>query len=208
MKRLLHIIASPRGDDSRTLQASGAFLDEFKATHRDWAIDALDVTKEDLPSLTSKRVDGKYVLLGGGELYGDLKEAWEEIIEHINRFLAADGYLVSTPMWNFGIPYPLKQYIDVIVQPKYLFRYTDHGVEGFAKGKKMVVISSRGGEYVTPEGQRFDHVDPYLRDIFGFVGITDITFIHAEPMDAMGIAVQRQKLEEACGRAKQAAQTF
>ena len=62
MKKLFHIIASPRGEDSRTLQVTGEFLDEFKKTHPDWVIDELDVTKDQLPSLTLKRVDGKYVL--------------------------------------------------------------------------------------------------------------------------------------------------
>ncbi|MDV6342950.1 FMN-dependent NADH-azoreductase [Nitrosomonas sp. Is37] len=208
MKKLLHIIATPRGMDSRTLQISRVFLDAFKQSHSEWVIEELDLTKEQLPSLTMKRVDGKYVLLGGKELYGDLKEAWEEIIAHIERFLSADAYLLSTPMWNFNIPYPLKHYIDIIVQPKYLFRYTDSGVEGLVKDRKMVVITSRGGDY-TPESpsRDFDFQEPYLRTIFGFVGLIDIRFIIAQPMD-MDVDLQKARIEEAKTKAASVAKEF
>ncbi len=196
MSRLLHIIASPREEESRTLQVSEVFLKSFLEKHPNWTVDSLNLMKEEIPDLSMKRVDGKYVLIEGKDLFGDLKESWEDILAQINRFLSADLILISTPMWNFHIPYMLKHYIDVIVQPKYLFQYTETGVEGLAKGKKMVVITSRGGQYVSKEELSFDFQEPYLRTIFGFVGIKDITFIKAEPMD-MGIDVQKQKLQEA-----------
>jgi FMN-dependent NADH-azoreductase len=207
MKKLLHIIASPRGDESRTLRVSETFLDAFGETHPDWVVEPLDLSKEDLPSLTVKRVDGKYVLLEGRELHGVLKEAWHDIVQHIGRFLSADGYLISTPMWNFTIPYMLKQYIDIIVQPKYLFRYTPTGVEGLVKGRKMVVIASRGGEYVSPQAKNFDFQEPYLRTIFGYVGITDMTFITAQPVD-MGQELQEQKIKEAQALAQEIGARF
>ncbi|HLD82724.1 MAG TPA: NAD(P)H-dependent oxidoreductase, partial [Candidatus Omnitrophota bacterium] len=123
--------------------------------------------------------------------------------------LSADTYLITTPMWNFSTPYPLKQYIDLIVQPKYLFRYTDKGVEGLAKNKRMVVISSRGGDY-SPQSpfHTYDFQEPYLRAIFGFVGITDIAFINAQPMDASGQEVQNKKIEEAKMLARNIAESF
>ncbi len=205
MGRLLHIIASPREEQSRTLQVSEAFLKPFKDKHPEWLIDELNLAKEALPDLSMKRVDGKYVLLQGKDLFGDLKEGWEDMIQHIQRFLLADVYLISSPMWNFHIPYKLKHYIDVIVQPKYLFRYTENGVEGLAKNKKMIVVCSRGGQYTTPETQALDFQEPYLKRVFGFVGITDITFIKAEPMD-MGLEIQAQKIQEAKALASQLAE--
>lgn len=197
MKRLLHIIATPRGEDSRTLKVSKVFLEEFKKKYSQCKIDELNLFEKTSPSITVKMVNGKYVLLGGGELSGELKKAWKEIEIEIGRFLSADGYLISTPMWNFGIPYVLKHYIDIIIQPKYLFQYTEKGVEGLVKNKKMVVVTSRGGDYGPQSGfQKFDFQEPYLRTIFGFVGITDITFINAQPMDALGQKVQDEKLNE------------
>jgi len=208
MKKLMHIIASPRGDDSRTLKVSKLFMDGFRKKYPGCEIDELNVTTESLPALTIKMIYGKYVLLSGKELTEDLKDAWKAIVRHIERFLSADSYLISAPMWNFSIPYPLKQYIDIIIQPKYLFRYTDTGVEGLAKNKKMLVITSRGGDYGSESPfHAYDFQEPYLRAIFGFVGITDMTFIHAQPMD-MGAELQNKKIEEAKVLASKAAEKF
>ncbi|MBF0485847.1 MAG: NAD(P)H-dependent oxidoreductase [Candidatus Omnitrophica bacterium] len=207
MKKLLHIVATPRGKDSRTLEVSGEFLDVFKEKHGDWVVEELDLSKETLPSLSVKRVDGKYVVLSGKELSGELKESWEEIVAHIEKFLSADAYLISTPMWNFSIPYMLKHYIDIIIQPKYLFRYTTTGVEGLVKGKKMLVVASRGGDYSAEPMHSADFQEPYLRAIFGLVGIKDIDFIVAQPMD-MGPALSGPNLLKAQALARQAAARF
>lgn len=207
MKKLLHIIATPREDESRTLQVSNSFLEVFKDKHPDWAIEELNLFKEELPSLTLKRVDGKYILLGGKDLSGEFKEAWEGIVSHIERFLSADAYLISAPMWNFSIPYKLKHYIDIIVQPKYLFRYTEKGPEGLVKGKKMAVITSRGGDYSAGGTRQYDMQEPYLRAVFGFVGIADISFVNAQPMD-MGPGLQKEKTEEARAVARRTAESF
>lgn len=202
MKRLLHIIAAPRGEESRTLRVSTAFLSAFLKKYPSCRVDELNLWKEKLPPLSVEVVKGKYVLLGGGDLSGRLKDAWKDVVSQIERFLSAEIYLLSTPMWNFHIPYVLKHYIDVIVQPKYLFRYTETGVDGLAKGRKMIVITSRGGDYRPGSPfQSYDCLEPYLKTIFGFVGITDITFINAQPMDAAGPDVAKAEL----GRAEEMA---
>jgi len=208
MKKLLHIIATPRGGESRTLKISGVFLDNFKKKYPDCGIDELNVSTEVLPSLTVQVVEGKYALLGGRDLTGKLKDAWKDVEKHIARFLAADIYLISTPMWNFGIPYTLKQYIDVIAQPKYLFRYTEKGPEGLVKNRKMVVITTRGGDYsVGSPMHSYDHQEPYIRTLFGFVGITDITFIKAEPLD-MSQDLAQKMIEAASVKAANAASSL
>src|SRR2546422_9998557 len=149
MKKMLHIIATPREDESRTLRISEAFLEVFRSKHPDWVVEDLNLSKEALPPLTMKRVDGKYLLLEGKELYGELREGWNEIIAHINRFLSASAYLISTPMWNFTVPYMLKHYIDIIVQPNFLFKYTNTGSEGLVIDRKMIVLASYGGQYLS-----------------------------------------------------------
>ncbi len=115
--KLLHIIATPREEESRTLKVTDAFFEGLEKNDPDCKVDTLDVTKVKLPALTVKAISGKYVLLGGKDLPDDLKPAWEDIIKHIEKFLSADGYVISAPMWNFSIPYYLKDYIDVILQP-------------------------------------------------------------------------------------------
>ncbi len=196
--KILHIIATPRLEESRTLKVTETFLKTLKQKHPDYQIDELNLFKEQLPDITAKNVDGKLLLLGGGNLDADLKSAWRDIEKHIERFLNSDLYLISTPMWNFNIPYVLKHYIDIIVQPKYTFHYTANGPQGLLKNKKLVVIASRGGDYSpgTPSEQ-FDLQEPYLRKIFGLIGLTDISFIVAQPMDAMGIEVQFKKIKQA-----------
>ncbi|MFH1066302.1 MAG: NAD(P)H-dependent oxidoreductase [bacterium] len=207
MKKLLHIIATPRAEESRTLQISKAFLETFKTQHADWVVEELDLTKEKMPELTVQRLGGKYALLSGKELEGDLKEAWKEIVKQIERFLSADGYLISTPMWNFGVPYPLKHYIDVIVQPKYLFRYTSNGLEGLVKNKKLVVIATRGGDYSSEAMKSHDFQISYLKAMANFIGITDVESVVAQPMD-MGLETQTAKVKEAQAQARQIAARF
>jgi len=207
MKRLLHIIATPREEESRTLQVSKVFIEVFRTKHPDWMIDELNLSRETLPDLGMKNVSGKYVLLQGKDISGRLKEAWGEIVQHIDRFKTADLILISSPMWNFSIPYMLKHYIDLIIQPRYLFRYRKDGsVEGLAKGKKMVVILSSGGEYSSPEMKMMDFQEPYLRSIFGLIGIDAITFIKAEGMDVGEIEKRKKKIQEAQTAAQQLAE--
>ena len=154
-------------------------------------------------------ISGKYALLSGKDLSPEAQKSWEPIESHIRRFLSADGYLISSPMWNFSIPYPLKHYIDIIVQPKYLFRYTEKGVEGLVKNKKMTVITSRGGDYsLGSPFHSYDFQESYLRAVFGFVGISDMTFINAQPMDALGEETKNRKIEEAKVLARKAAEGF
>jgi FMN-dependent NADH-azoreductase len=88
-------------------------------------------------------------------------------------------------MWNLSIPYALKYYIDCIVQPGYMFSYDATGqLMPLVLGKKMLCVTSRGGDY-SPDTymHAYDFQEPYLRAIFGLVGITDMTFLNAQPMD-------------------------
>ncbi len=97
------------------------------------------------------------------------------------EFLASDIVVVGAPMYNFTIPSQLKSWIDRITVAGQTFRYGPQGVEGLAGGKKVVIVSTRGGLYgaATP-GASLDHQEPYLRNLFRFLGITDITVVRAE----------------------------
>lgn len=130
-------------------------------------------------------MDSKYRLMVGRPIDPDHAESWTHIEALINEFLAADIYLVTAPMWNFGIPYVVMYYIDAIVQPRYLFAYDEHGVPvGLVHGKKMVCVTTRGGDYSLDSPMHaYDAQESYLRQIFGFVGITDLRCVHAQPMD-------------------------
>jgi FMN-dependent NADH-azoreductase len=183
--KLLHVIATPRGGQSGTLRVSGAFLESLQGQVGDLAVDVVDLYQGDLPALAGDNVEAKYTLMVGQPIDRDHVESWDRIEAVIARFLAADVYLITTPMWNLSIPYALKYYIDCLVQPGYLFRYDEAGhVVPLVHGKKMICVTSRGGDYSPASPMRaYDFQEPYLRAIFGLTGITDIDFINAEPMD-------------------------
>jgi FMN-dependent NADH-azoreductase len=183
--RLLHIVATPRGHESNSIRISNTLIEELYLKYSDLTVKVIDLFKSDLPSVAGDNIDSKYKLMTGQELDEQHALSWKQIEANIARFLDTDMYLLTVPMWNFGIPYALKYYIDAIVQPGYLFRYNELGVpEGLVLGKKMICVTSRGGDYsVGSPMQSLDFVEPYLRTIFNFVGITDITFINSQPMD-------------------------
>lgn len=202
--RLLHIVATPRGHESNTIRVSNALIEELYLKYEDLEVSVLDLFKADLPAVAGTNIESKYKLMTGQELDQKHKSSWDAIEVAIQRFLDADMYLISTPMWNFGIPYALKYYIDAIVQPGYLFRYNERGEpEGLVHGKKMFIITSRGGDY-SPNSplQSFDFVEPYLRTIFNFVGIIDLHFINAQPMD-LTAELRRVSIKKAIREARE-----
>lgn len=159
-------------------------LEELHDRYDDLDVTTLDLFSADLPAVAGVNIKSKYALMTGQALDEDARSSWREIERAIEGFLDADVYLLTVPMWNFSIPYALKYYIDAIVQPGYLFRYDEFGrPEGLVHGKKMVCVTSRGADYSQPPLLALDFVDTYLRTIFGFVGITDIKFFSAQPMD-------------------------
>jgi FMN-dependent NADH-azoreductase len=190
--KLLHLIATPRGEESGTLRVSRAFLDSLRDLEGDLAVDVIDLYNDELPAVAGDTVQAKYTLMTGQPVGPDQFGSWRQIEALIERFLAADVYLISTPMWNLSIPCVLKYYIDCIVQPGYLFRYDHTGqVVPLVHGKKMICVTSRGGDYSPASPlHAYDFQEPYLRAIFGLTGITDIEFINAQPMDVT--ADQRQ----------------
>jgi FMN-dependent NADH-azoreductase len=185
--KLLHVIATPRSDDSNTMRVSTAFLESAQAKYADLSVDVVSLFNDDLPAVAGGNIEAKYTLMVGQPIDKRHKESWEQIEVLIEHFLSADIYLISSPMWNFSIPYALKYYIDSIIQPGYLYKYNDMGQPvGLVNGKKMYCVTSRGGDYSEKSPfHTYDFQEPYLRAIFGFVGITDMHFINAQPMDIM-----------------------
>ena len=183
--RVLHIIATPREGKSNTRVIADAFLDGLREVCPDVSVDVVDLYNEDLPAIAGTNIEVKYTLMVGRPIDKNHEASWREIERLIEHFMLADVYVISTPMWNFGLPYALKYYIDCIIQPGYVFRYTADGrPEPLVHGKRMVCVTSRGGDYSADSPLKaFDFLEPYLRTIFNFIGITEIDFINAQPMD-------------------------
>ncbi|HEX5014820.1 MAG TPA: NAD(P)H-dependent oxidoreductase [Candidatus Limnocylindrales bacterium] len=205
--RLLHVISTPRGLASNTARVSSCLLEALLEEDEDLTVTTLDLFRADLPSVAGKNIESKYRLMTGQAIDESAMDSWHQIERTIEQFLEADVYLLSVPMWNLGIPYVLKYYIDAIVQPGYLFRYLPDGsVEGLAKNKTMLIATSSGGDYSNEYAAGLNFVEPYLRAIFGFVGITDITFFRAQGMD-MGVDARKSGQRSAIAEAREYARS-
>src|SRR5262249_36220645 len=107
----------------------------------------------------------------------------------IEELLSADVLVIGAPMYNFSIPSQLKAWIDRVAQAGRTFRYTSEGPRGLAGGKKVIVVSTRGGIYAgTAYEAAMDHQEAYLRTVLNFLGMTDVSFVRAE-----GISVKKEE---------------
>ena len=167
MARRLHIVAAPRPDGvSRTRQVAAAFLDAYRQANPSDKIETLDLFAAPLPEMDAVGVEAKFKNARGEEMEGAVRQRWNEIDHFVEQFLAADKYVFTAPMWNFGIPYRLKHYFDVIVQARRTFRYVSGKSEGLAAGCPAVLLTSRGGIYSPGSpGEAMNQQEPYLGTI-------------------------------------------
>lgn len=180
MTKLLYIEASPRKDRSYSIRTAKAFLEAYRKTHPKDAVETLDLWKEELPPFDGAMLEAKYAVLHGTDQTAEQRKAWGRVAAMAERFKAADKYLFSLPMWNFGIPYRLKHYIDIITQPGLTFSFSPGaGYDGLVKGRPAAVVYASGGAYET--GSSYDLQKPYLRLWLGFIGFADIREIAAAP---------------------------
>jgi FMN-dependent NADH-azoreductase len=176
--KLLHIDSSILGEGSVSRQLTAKLVSAARAKH-----DGVQLTYRDLVAQPVGHLTGAHLAAAQGAKLESaaLQQDVQAGQSDLDAFLAADVIVVGAPMYNFGIPSQLKAWIDRIAIAGKTFRYTEKGPEGLAGGKKVFVVSSRGGYYGNGTPAAFlDHQETYLRGLFGFLGITDITFIRAE----------------------------
>lgn len=186
MSRLLHISASPRGDRSGSLAVAHAFIDAWRAAHPGATVETLDVWQAKLPAFNGTLLEAKYAVLQGVAQDPAQVAAWQQVVDVANHFKSFDRYVISTPMWNFGIPYALKHYIDVLSQPGQTFGWTpEQGYFGLVEGKRALIVHASAGAYGAGSGaEAIDFQKPYLEWILKFVGITDQHAIACAPTAA------------------------
>ena len=177
--KLLHIDSSALGEYSVSRQLSADIVAELKHQTPDVEISYLDLAAQPLAHWTPAVADASTAEATQGNAL-------------VEAFLAADVVVIGAPMYNFGISSQLKAWIDRIAVAGKNFRYTENGVEGLAKGKQVIIASSRGGVYVEGPFAAFDHQETYLRAVLGFIGVTDLTFVRAE-----GVAISPENKEQA-----------
>ncbi|MEN6449777.1 MAG: NAD(P)H-dependent oxidoreductase [Thermoguttaceae bacterium] len=181
MSRLLHLIASPR-PESYSTRVANEFVASYRQSHADDTVEVLDVFREEIPPFFAPAAKAKYAVMGGQEPKDEAQRAWTPVLKTIDHFKRFDKFVLSSAMWNFNIPYPLKQYIDVIVQPGLTFSYSpEKGYTGLVAGKPLMLILARGGNYGPGDPTAsYDFQETYLRGIFGFIGFADIKTIYIQ----------------------------
>jgi len=183
MSKLLHLSASPRGIASESLAIAATFVDTFSDVRPDIAVEHWDLWDGTLPPFGAAAAGAKMSIFAGQEPAGERAAAWVAVHRTFERFAAADYYLFSVPMWNHGVPYILKQFIDVVSQPGLVFGFDGHtGYTGLVTGKKAVVVYT-SAVYGDDRGPQFgvDFQAPYFNDWLRWAGITDVTQITFRP---------------------------
>jgi FMN-dependent NADH-azoreductase len=176
--KILHVDASILGDSSVSRQLSAAIVQRLRQSRPDAAVTYYDLGAEPIGHLTGAHLAAaRGAPADSPALQQDLARGQQALED----FLGADAVVLGAPMYNFSVSSQLKAWIDRLAIAGKTFRYTEKGPQGLAGGKKVIVASSRGGFYGpnTPAAP-LDHQETYLRGIFGFFGITDITFVRAE----------------------------
>jgi FMN-dependent NADH-azoreductase len=182
MSKVLHIQSSPRGDRSASITVARQFIADYQATHPGDTVETLDLWAVSLPEFDGPTQESKYVLMSGQKFTPEQERAWGNIVRVAEHFKSFDKYVFSVPMWNFSIPYKLKHWIDVITQPGLAFSFSpETGYSGLVTGKTAVAIYARGGSYGPGTGaEGYDSQTSYLKQVLGFIGITDLREILVE----------------------------
>jgi len=182
MAKLLYIESSPRKSRSKSIRVAEEFLAVYKNLHPEDSIEKIDLWSKQLPEFNGFTIDAKYSVLHGQDHTDVQANAWQSVVDVCDQFKSADKYLFSVPMWNFGIPYKLKHYIDVIAQPGQTFSFDPStGYSGLVTGKPAVVAYARGGAYGEGQAKAMDMQMQYLDMLLRFIGFENIHNIFVEP---------------------------
>ncbi|BBL24953.1 MULTISPECIES: FMN-dependent NADH-azoreductase [Comamonas] len=177
--QLLHIDSSINGNNSASRKLTAQIVDAWKAKHADTQVSYLDLVAEAPNHFTSAAMAPRTGQSEGLSAEQVTENAVSERL--VQQFLAADVVVIGAPFYNFSIPTQLKAWIDRLAQPGRTFRYTANGPEGLAKGKTVIIASSRGGMYSTSAAaEAMEHQESYLKVVLGFFGITDVRIVRAE----------------------------
>ena len=187
--KLLYIEASPRKENACSSRVANAFVDAYKAANPQDEIEHLPLFGIDLPPFSGEGANQKMaqivdMVTGGSGI--DVEGEWAGVVQEIERLKRADKVLISSPMWNFSIPYRLKHYLDLVCQPGLSFYVSQGKYIGMITGKPMQLVLASGSPYevrfpLQTDGTKADFQRAYLEHIARFIGFEDIGVIKIEP---------------------------
>ena len=194
MSNVLIIESSARQQGSFSRQLTRQFISQWQAVRPGDQVTVRDLALNPVPHLDAN-------LLGGwmkpeAQRSADEQASLKRSDELTDEVLGADVLVLAAPMYNFAIPSTLKAWLDHVLRAGVTFKYTETGPQGLLTGKKAYVLTARGGLYA---GSTTDHQEPYLRQVMAFIGIHDVTFIHAEGLN-LGGDFQEKGLNQAKAR--------
>jgi FMN-dependent NADH-azoreductase len=201
MAHILHIDASPRGGSSHSRTLSQAFMNYWKVANPSDTITYRDLGHNPVPHVDEAWIGGAF--MPPTMHTPEMTQAVKISDDLVDEFLAADRYVFGVPMYNLNVPSTFKAYIDQIVRVGRTFAVDANGYKGLVEGKKMIFITARGSDFRAEFLAPYDFQEPYLRSIFGFIGVTDVQFIHANALN-QDDAVRDQVLGEAHAAIKDA----
>jgi FMN-dependent NADH-azoreductase len=199
---LLHVNASPRGAASKSLVIANRFLDAYRKRKPELKTDTLNLFEDNLPEFGTVAAAAKMAAFSGQDQTAEQAAAWAEARAVFDRLDAADTYLFNVPMWNAGVPYVLKQWIDIVTQPGWVFGFDpEKGYSGLLTGKSAVVVYTCG-VYATNVPMEFgiDFHSTFFNDWLRFIGVTNITELRLDG-NAL-VADQDKHLAEKMGEAE------
>ena len=209
MAKLLYIQASPRDGRSHSIQVAEAFLAAYRKAHPGDAVVTIDLFRKNLPAFDGPALNAKYAIMHGQAHTAEQAKAWRAVEAVIAEFISADKYLLAVPMWNFGIPYRLKHYLDILIQPGQTFSFSPQkGYEGLVRGKPCMIAFARGGDHENADPNAIDFQKRYMELALGFIGITDIRSVVVQPTLQGGPDAASRKTDAAIAEAKKMAETF
>lgn len=198
--KILRLITSFKGKDSLSFQLGNAIVEKVKTQYPETDISIRNLVKNEMPHLNDLHFTS--FITPSEYLSTELWDAVSYSDEAIKELMSADVLVIDVPMYNFSIPSSLKAWIDHIVRAGITFRYTKNGVEGLVKDKKVFLAIASGGVYSDGPMKEFDLTEKYLRNILGFIGITNVTTFRVE-----GTAIPQLK-ETALPKALQSVATY
>jgi FMN-dependent NADH-azoreductase len=184
MSTLLHIDSSPLYGPSVSRQLTAAFVTEWKSSHPDGTVVYRDLNATPIPPISAEWVGAAYTPEGARTpQQKELLTLSDSLLAELEQ---ADAYVFGVPMHNFGVPSVLKLWIDQIARVGKTFSYAGGAPKGLIVGKKATFLIATGGMYdAQTQMASFNFVEPYLRSVFGFLGVTDATFLTAGGTSAL-----------------------
>lgn len=185
MKKILHIISSPRGAESNSTQLGNTIIEKIKKQYPQSTVTVNNVVEKHYKPLQAIHVTAYRLPEDSHSL--EHKDALHDSNTAVNELMEADIIVVSFPVYNFAIPAALKGWIDHIIRPGKTFSYQTGKPEGLLKGKKVYLAIASNGVYTDGPMKSWDYAEPYLRFILGFIGLPDITTYRIEGAGIPGV---------------------